>query len=69
MTCGGTEADCAPGTCYEGACPGDRIWSTDATCGPSHGGRHCAGVWGDCCSLRGVRHRRRLLRHGQLLFG
>jgi len=53
MTGGGTEADCAPGTCYEGACPGDRIWSTDGTCGTSYGGRHCAGVWGDCCSLSG----------------
>jgi hypothetical protein len=42
--------DCAPGTCYVGACPGDKIWSTDGTCGYEHGNRRCAGKWGNCCS-------------------
>jgi hypothetical protein len=45
--------DCAPGTCYEGACPGDKVWSTDGTCGYQHGNRQCAGKWGDCCNKEG----------------
>ncbi|KAK0631556.1 hypothetical protein B0T14DRAFT_412605, partial [Immersiella caudata] len=54
FTCGNTEADCADGTCYEGACLGDKEFSTDGTCGPTHGFRRCAGVWGDCCRVDGV---------------
>lgn len=46
-------ADCAPGTCYEGACPGDKVYSTDGTCGAAHGYRLCAGVWGNCCNSDG----------------
>jgi hypothetical protein len=47
--------DCAPGTCYEGACLGDKRYSTDGTCGPrGDDWRMCAGKWGDCCSLDGV---------------
>ncbi|KAK2024075.1 hypothetical protein LX32DRAFT_656479 [Colletotrichum zoysiae] len=53
-TCGNTEADCAPGTCWEGACEGDSIYSTDGTCGYDHGFRRCAGKWGDCCNFDGV---------------
>ncbi|KAB5551031.1 hypothetical protein GE09DRAFT_1222841 [Coniochaeta sp. 2T2.1] len=53
FTCGDTEEDCAPGTCYEGACHGDSWYSTDGTCGSLHGDRLCAGKWGDCCSLQG----------------
>ncbi|KAK1989604.1 hypothetical protein LX36DRAFT_648975 [Colletotrichum falcatum] len=53
-TCGDTEADCAPGTCWEGACPGDSVYSTDGTCGFDHGFRFCAGKWGDCCNFDGV---------------
>lgn len=53
FTCGATEADCAPGTCYEGGCAGDAVYSTDGTCGPDHGERLCAGVQGDCCSMAG----------------
>ncbi|KAI1810627.1 hypothetical protein GGS20DRAFT_579729 [Poronia punctata] len=33
FTCGNSTADCAPGTCYEGACPGDPIFTTDGKCG------------------------------------
>ncbi|KAK4104707.1 carbohydrate-binding module family 18 protein [Parathielavia hyrcaniae] len=32
-TCGSSTEDCAPGTCYEGVCDGDLIYSTDGTCG------------------------------------
>lgn len=46
-------ADCAPGTCYEGSCLGDKVYSTDGTCGVQHGRRRCAGKWGDCCNLDG----------------
>ena len=46
--------DCAPGTCYEGACPGDKMYSTDGTCGDQYGGRICAGIWGDCCNFNGT---------------
>ncbi|KAI1164866.1 hypothetical protein F5B18DRAFT_228642 [Nemania serpens] len=45
--------NCAPGTCYEGSCLGDKVYSTDGTCGEQHGGRRCAGEWGDCCSVDG----------------
>lgn len=46
--------DCAPGTCYEGICFGDKIYSTDGTCGPDYGDRLCAGKWGDCCNQDGA---------------
>ncbi|KAF8847604.1 hypothetical protein BDZ45DRAFT_607227 [Acephala macrosclerotiorum] len=52
-TCGNSTQDCAAGTCYEGACPGDIVWSTDGTCGDQFGGRLCAGIWGDCCNFDG----------------
>lgn len=45
--------DCADGTCYEGACAGNRIFSTDGTCGSEYGDRRCTGVWGDCCNVNG----------------
>ncbi|GKT85236.1 glutathione S-transferase [Colletotrichum tofieldiae] len=45
--------DCAPGTCYEGFCPGDAVWSTGGTCDTGHGNRQCAGKWGDCCNQDG----------------
>ncbi|OHE94308.1 hypothetical protein CORC01_10355 [Colletotrichum orchidophilum] len=51
--CGETYEDCAPGTCYEGLCPGDAVWSSDGTCGTGHGNRQCAGKWGDCCNQDG----------------
>ncbi|SMQ48624.1 unnamed protein product [Zymoseptoria tritici ST99CH_3D7] len=51
--CGDTEADCAPGTCYERPCAGDKVYSTDGTCGADHGDRFCAGVQGDCCNMNG----------------
>ncbi|KAB5517286.1 hypothetical protein GE09DRAFT_1262512 [Coniochaeta sp. 2T2.1] len=54
FTCGNSEGDCAPGTCYEGKCPGDKYYSTDGTCGIQHGSRQCAGKWGDCCNMSGV---------------
>ncbi|KAF1994724.1 carbohydrate-binding module family 18 protein [Amniculicola lignicola CBS 123094] len=53
-TCGDTKEDCAPGTCYEGACVGENIYSTDGTCGYQHGNRLCAGKWGDCCNMEGA---------------
>lgn len=47
--------DCAPGTCFEGACPGHKIYSTDGTCGPVDNSlRLCAGKWGDCCDFNGT---------------
>ncbi|KAF3068400.1 hypothetical protein GL218_08338 [Daldinia childiae] len=52
-TCGNTEEDCAPGTCYEGVCFGDKVYSTDGKCGYKHGNKLCAGKQGDCCSLDG----------------
>ncbi|KAH8743726.1 hypothetical protein F5882DRAFT_498637, partial [Hyaloscypha sp. PMI_1271] len=52
-TCGNSTQDCAAGTCYEGACPGDIVWSTDGTRGDQFGGRLCAGIWGDCCNFDG----------------
>lgn len=49
-----SSADCAPGTCFEGACDGDTVYSTDGTCGVAHGGRLCAGKWGICCNMSGA---------------
>lgn len=46
--------DCADGTCYEGACAGDRVYSTDGTCGYMHDNRLCAGRQGDCCHQNGT---------------
>ncbi|OIW29673.1 hypothetical protein CONLIGDRAFT_338708 [Coniochaeta ligniaria NRRL 30616] len=54
FTCGDSDEDCAPGTCYEGKCPGDKYYSTDGTCGFQHGGRQCAGKWGNCCNMSGA---------------
>ncbi|KAA8622148.1 hypothetical protein SMACR_09577 [Sordaria macrospora] len=51
--CGDSEEDCAPGTCYEGACAGDSVYTTDGNCGKQHGYKQCAGVWGDCCNAAG----------------
>lgn len=45
--------DCAAGTCYEGACAGDSVYTTTGQCGRQHGYRLCAGVWGDCCNADG----------------
>ncbi|PMD31861.1 carbohydrate-binding module family 18 [Hyaloscypha variabilis F] len=54
-TCGDSPEDCAPGTCYEGACPGDKLYSTDGTCGIRDDSlRMCAGKWGGCCNMDGV---------------
>jgi len=53
-TCGATEEDCSPGICYEGACPGHNVLTTDGTCGAQNGGRQCAGKWGECCNQSGV---------------
>ncbi|KAK4442107.1 hypothetical protein QBC34DRAFT_313805, partial [Podospora aff. communis PSN243] len=53
-TCGNSERDCAPGVCYEGACWGHKVYTTDGACGRGHGGRQCAGKWGDCCSVDGA---------------
>ncbi|KAI8964535.1 carbohydrate-binding module family 50 [Daldinia sp. FL1419] len=52
-TCGSTNEDCALGTCYEGVCWGDKVYSTDGTCGRQYGNRICAGKQGDCCSIDG----------------
>lgn len=46
-------ADCADGTCYEGACAGDSVSTTDGQCGRDHGYKQCAGVRGDCCNAAG----------------
>ena len=46
-------ADCAPGTCYEGACAGDSVYTTDGRWDRDHGYKMCAGVWGDCCNAEG----------------
>lgn len=46
--------DCAPGICYEGTCAGDKMYSTDGTCGITHGVRQCTGKWGDCCHVNGT---------------
>ncbi|KAH8668656.1 hypothetical protein BX600DRAFT_538677 [Xylariales sp. PMI_506] len=53
FTCGESIHDCTPGSCYEGVCYGDKIYSTDGTCGYQHGNRFCAGIWGDCCNTDG----------------
>ncbi|OIW25495.1 hypothetical protein CONLIGDRAFT_547624, partial [Coniochaeta ligniaria NRRL 30616] len=53
FTCGNSTNACADGTCYEGDCAGDSVYSTDGTCGPAHGDRLCAGKWGDCCNFQG----------------
>ncbi|PQE07336.1 Chitin- type 1 protein [Rutstroemia sp. NJR-2017a WRK4] len=53
FTCGNTFADYAPRTCYEGACPGDAIFTTTGECGRQHANKRCAGVWGDCCNAEG----------------
>ncbi|CZR67734.1 uncharacterized protein PAC_17633 [Phialocephala subalpina] len=53
FTCGNSTEDCAPGTCYEGACAGDSVFTTTGQCGSQHGYRQCAGVWGDCCNADG----------------
>ncbi|KAL6858211.1 hypothetical protein ACO1O0_005667 [Amphichorda felina] len=45
--------DCTDGTCYEGACPGHKTYTTDGTCGYQNANRLCAGIWGDCCSFDG----------------
>ncbi|KAN0116990.1 carbohydrate-binding module family 18 [Hyaloscypha variabilis] len=52
-TCGNSTDDCAAGTCYEGACAGDSVYTTTGDCGRQHGYRQCAGVWGDCCNADG----------------
>ncbi|KAI1123310.1 hypothetical protein F5Y10DRAFT_281060 [Nemania abortiva] len=49
--CGETREDCAAGTCWEGLCPGHKIYTTDGNCGYQHNYSQCAGKWGDCCSL------------------
>ncbi|KAL0473868.1 hypothetical protein QR685DRAFT_436556 [Neurospora intermedia] len=51
--CGDSAEDCAEGTCYEGACVGDAVYSTDGTCGRDHDFRSCTGIWGDCCNAAG----------------
>ena len=51
--CGDTVADCTDGTCYEGACAGDKVYSTDGTCGLTYRNRLCAGLQGDCCNQLG----------------
>lgn len=45
--------DCSAGVCYEGLCPGHKIYTTDGNCGLDYGYASCAGKWGDCCSLKG----------------
>ncbi|KAH6609995.1 carbohydrate-binding module family 18 protein [Trichoderma cornu-damae] len=51
--CGNSTEDCADGTCYEGACAGDSVFTTNGECGQQHGYKQCAGVWGDCCNADG----------------
>ncbi|ODA82688.1 hypothetical protein RJ55_01196 [Drechmeria coniospora] len=53
FTCGNSLEDCADGTCYEGACAGDSVFTTNGECGRQHGYKQCAGVWGDCCNAEG----------------
>ncbi|PKS06189.1 hypothetical protein jhhlp_007506 [Lomentospora prolificans] len=46
--------DCAPGTCYEGNCPGHMVYTTDGKCSPDpRVAGACAGKWGQCCNLEG----------------
>jgi hypothetical protein len=40
--------------CYEGACPVDKVYSTDGTWGIDHGMRLCGGKWGDCWHFNGT---------------
>ncbi|EGX91309.1 keratin-associated protein 5-5, putative [Cordyceps militaris CM01] len=51
--CGDSLEDCADGTCFEGACAGDKVFTTDGDCGRDHGFKSCAGIWGDCCNATG----------------
>ncbi|KAH8715257.1 GPI-anchored CFEM domain protein [Beauveria bassiana] len=51
--CGNSQADCADGTCYEGACAGDAVFTTNGECGRQHGYKQCVGIWGDCCNAEG----------------
>ncbi|KAK0751855.1 hypothetical protein B0T18DRAFT_296511, partial [Schizothecium vesticola] len=52
-TCGESEKDCSFGVCYDGSCPGHKVFTTDGTCGYQNQHRRCAGKWGDCCSVDG----------------
>ncbi|KAK1829982.1 hypothetical protein QBC39DRAFT_243621, partial [Podospora conica] len=52
-TCGESEKDCSPGICYEGACRGHDVFTTDGTCGYQNEHRRCVGKWGDCCNVDG----------------
>ncbi|WYZ36505.1 hypothetical protein EsH8_II_000011 [Colletotrichum jinshuiense] len=52
-TCGDSTEDCAPGTCYEGDCVGDTVYSTDGRCRQAYSNCECTGRWGSCCSLDG----------------
>ncbi|KAK4203019.1 hypothetical protein QBC40DRAFT_262788 [Triangularia verruculosa] len=51
--CGDTEHDCSLGVCYEGQCPGHKIYTTDGNCGYKFNFSQCAGKWGPCCNLEG----------------
>ncbi|CCC05648.1 hypothetical protein SMACR_09703 [Sordaria macrospora] len=51
--CGKSLEDCADGICFEGACAGDSVYTTDGRCGRDNGFKLCAGVWGDCCNAAG----------------
>ncbi|KND95300.1 hypothetical protein TOPH_00685 [Tolypocladium ophioglossoides CBS 100239] len=54
-SCGDKEEDCAPGTCWEGACTGfPSEYSMDGKCGPAADGLLCGGKWGDCCNSQGM---------------
>ncbi|KAH6885402.1 hypothetical protein B0T10DRAFT_462449 [Thelonectria olida] len=53
-TCGNSEEDCSPGICYESACPGHKVYTTDGKCyEPGRWLRACAGKWGECCRVEG----------------
>jgi hypothetical protein len=41
------------GVCYEGLCPGHKVYTTDGNCGYAYDFSSCAGKWGDCCNLEG----------------
>jgi hypothetical protein len=45
--------DCAPGTCYEGTCPGANEYAIDGKCGWQNGYLKCGGKWGSCCNTEG----------------
>lgn len=53
IACLQNRTDCADGNCYEGACAGDKVYSTDGTCGFKYGNRLCIGKRGDCCNHGG----------------